>query len=319
MELIKKYIYEIYKESNFTKAAQKLFISQPALSSAVSKYEKSLGFRIFDRSKNPLKVTAEGRILIESIANIINIEALAEQEISLMKREPKNEIVIGAATSVAYYLIPKICAIFHKENPSVSIKIDLGNTTIYGNFFKKVQNGTLDLVIDCIPTRDSLESIVICKESMVVIVPKDMVSKRLKRYAVTYDELQKVDLSDVVRVKDMSLFEDVSFADFPPTSLIMKSKMEELFGEYHTIPLVVFNHHNSILHHSLAKEGIGAILVSIGAAKAFFSNSDKVSFFLLDNEKAKRAIYLTVADKNLNSPLIKRVVEIAKAVCEDIK
>ena len=61
------------------------------------------------------------------------------------------------------------------------------------------------------------------------------------------------------------------------------------------------------------------ILISIGAAKAFFSNSDKVSFFLLDNEKAKREIYLTVADKNLNSPLIKRVVEIAKAVCEDIK
>ncbi|MBR2466010.1 MAG: LysR family transcriptional regulator [Clostridia bacterium] len=319
MELIKKYIYEVYKESNFTKAARKLFISQPALSSAVSKYEKSLGFRIFDRSKNPLKVTAEGRILIESIANIINIETLAEQEISLMKREPKNEIVIGAATSVAYYLIPKICAIFHKENPSVSIKIDLGNTTIYGNFFKKVQNGTLDLVIDCIPTWDSLESIVICKESMVVVVPEDMVSERLKRYALTYDELQKVDLSDVVRVKDSSLFEDVSFADFPPTSLIMKSKMKELFGEYHTIPLVVFNHHNSILHHSLAKEGVGAVLVSIGAAKAFFSNSDKVSFFLLDNEKAKREIYLTVADKNLNSPLIKRVVEIAKAVCEDIK
>ena len=319
MELIKKYIYEVYKESNFTKAAKKLFISQPALSSAVSKYEKSLGFRIFDRSKNPLKVTAAGRILIESIENIINIEALVKQQISLMNRAHKNEIVIGAATSVAYYLIPKICAIFHKENPSVSIKIDLGNTTVFDSFFKKLQYGTLDLVIDCIPIRDSLESTVICKESMVVIVPEDMVSKRLKRYAVTYDELQKVDLSDLVRVKDRSLFEDVSFVDFPSTSIIMKSKMEELFGEYHTIPLVAFHHHNNIFHHGLVKEGVGAILVTIGAAKAFFSNSDKVSFFLLDDEKAKREIYLTIADKSLDSPLIKRVVEIAKAVCEDIK
>ena len=80
----KKYIYEIYKENSFTKAARKLFISQPALSSAISKYEKGLGFQIFDRSKNPLNMTTEGRILIEAIENIINIEALAEQQISLM-------------------------------------------------------------------------------------------------------------------------------------------------------------------------------------------------------------------------------------------
>ena len=71
----KDYVYEIYKERSFSKAAQNLYISQPALSSAVSKYEKSLGFLIFDRSKNPLRLTSEGKIFLESIENIINIES----------------------------------------------------------------------------------------------------------------------------------------------------------------------------------------------------------------------------------------------------
>ena len=317
MEMIKKYVYEVYKESSFTKAAQKLFISQPALSSAIAKYEKSIGFRIFDRSKNPLKVTSEGRVLIESIESIINIEASVKQQIALMGRQHKSEISIGGSTSGAYYLMPKICALFHKEHPSALIKIDLGNNNSYDNFETKLQNGTLDLVIDYIPLGDSMESTVICEENMVVIVPQCMISDGLKQYAMTYDELNMVHRARAV--KDVSLFGDISFIAFSQGSVIMRSKMEDIFGEYHTIPLIVSNYRNIIIHYNFVKEGIGAIITDIGAAKAFFSNSDKVSYFLLDNEKAKREIYLTTSSKNLHSPLIKRFIEITKAVCGNLQ
>lgn len=319
MELIKKYIYEIYKENSFTKAAQKLFISQPALSSAVSKYEKSLGFQIFDRSKNPLRVTSKGRILIEAIENIIDIETLAEKQITLIDNEHKREIVIGGTTNAAYYLFPKICAIFHKEYPSVPVRINLGNKNSGNAFQKELQDGTLDLVIDYIPISPPLKSTVICEERLVVIVPDSLVSEKLKQYAITYDELQNVNRADAPRVKDTSLFRDVSFVDFNKGSKVMRYKMEEIFGEYRTIPLIISNYNNSILHYNFAKEGVGAILTSIVSATAFFSNSDKVSYFLIDNKKAKRALYMTIGSKSLNSPLIKRVVEITKAVCEDIK
>ena len=63
METIVKYAYEVYKKGNFTKVAKDLYISQPSLSTAISKLENDLGFRIFDRSTHPCSLTPQGRII----------------------------------------------------------------------------------------------------------------------------------------------------------------------------------------------------------------------------------------------------------------
>ena len=55
-----EYIFEVYKEKNFTRAAEKLFITQPALSMAVQKVEERLGMPVFDRSTKPLSLTEAG-------------------------------------------------------------------------------------------------------------------------------------------------------------------------------------------------------------------------------------------------------------------
>ena len=64
------YIFEVYREKSFTKAANKLFISQPALSAAIKKIEKNIGHELFDRSSNPIKLTEAGEIYIKSIEEI---------------------------------------------------------------------------------------------------------------------------------------------------------------------------------------------------------------------------------------------------------
>ena len=57
MELLEKYTYSVYSLGSFSAAAKELFISQPALSSAISRHEKNLGFPIFDRSVIPITLT----------------------------------------------------------------------------------------------------------------------------------------------------------------------------------------------------------------------------------------------------------------------
>ena len=74
METIAKYAYEVYKKGSFTKAAKELYISQPSLSMAISRLEKELGFRIFDRTTVPCSLTPQGKIYIESIEEIIEVE-----------------------------------------------------------------------------------------------------------------------------------------------------------------------------------------------------------------------------------------------------
>lgn len=61
----KKYVYEVYKERSFTKAAQNLYISQPSLSARIKKIEEIIGEPLFDRSTTPLQLTEVGKVYIE--------------------------------------------------------------------------------------------------------------------------------------------------------------------------------------------------------------------------------------------------------------
>ena len=69
-----KYVYAVYQEKSFSKAARKLQVSQPALSKMVRKVEKDIGVIIFDRSTIPVTVTREGAFYIKSIEDIMFIE-----------------------------------------------------------------------------------------------------------------------------------------------------------------------------------------------------------------------------------------------------
>ncbi len=68
------YVYEVYKERSFSKAAKNLFISQPSLSAAVKKAEQKIGFPIFDRSSSPIRLTELGKEYIRSIEIIMDVE-----------------------------------------------------------------------------------------------------------------------------------------------------------------------------------------------------------------------------------------------------
>ena len=67
-----RYIYEVYKEMSFSRAAQKLFISQPSLSAAVKKEEERIDAPIFDRSTNPIHLTEVGQEYIRAVERIMD-------------------------------------------------------------------------------------------------------------------------------------------------------------------------------------------------------------------------------------------------------
>ena len=73
------YVYEVYKERSFSKAAANLYISQPSLSAAVKKVEEKIGAPIFDRSVSPIKLTECGRHYIKAVEEIMDIQNQAFQ------------------------------------------------------------------------------------------------------------------------------------------------------------------------------------------------------------------------------------------------
>lgn len=68
------YVYAVYLNQSFSKAAKALYISQPALSAAIKKVEVEVGTPLFDRGTNPISLTEAGQYYIDSIENIMQIE-----------------------------------------------------------------------------------------------------------------------------------------------------------------------------------------------------------------------------------------------------
>ena len=74
MQLEMKYIYTVYQCGSFSKAAEKLFLTQPALSISVQKVEHEVGMPLFNRDKKPLEITEAGMIYIQKIEQIQHLE-----------------------------------------------------------------------------------------------------------------------------------------------------------------------------------------------------------------------------------------------------
>lgn len=83
-----RYVYEIYRQKSFSKAAQALFITQPALSIAIGKLEASLGMPLFDRSTRPISLTPAGRIYLQTIEQTRALDGL-EVDAPPARRHPR--------------------------------------------------------------------------------------------------------------------------------------------------------------------------------------------------------------------------------------
>ena len=97
----KHYVYEVYKEKSFSKAAQNLYISQPSLSARIKKIEDTLGVPLFDRSTTPLRLTESGEVYIKAAEEIMQIEQQVENYINNLTTLKTGHLSVGASNLFA--------------------------------------------------------------------------------------------------------------------------------------------------------------------------------------------------------------------------
>lgn len=119
-----QYMYEIYKnDGNISRAAKKLYISQPALSQTIKLVESEIGCKIFERSTMPVSLTYAGRIYIDTIEKMLIMEANLKSSIREVQQEKAGTLCIGIPTQRASVLLPKILPAFQEKYPLVKIDI----------------------------------------------------------------------------------------------------------------------------------------------------------------------------------------------------
>jgi len=139
-----KIFYEVAEEKNITKAAEKLFISQPAVSQAIKKLESELGGTLFLRSNKGLTLTEEGKIFLTYVSGAMNLINNATIEFNNFKELKTGTIKIGVSTTLAKAVLLKPMQIFHQKYPNVYFQIV---NALTANLLLDLEKGNLDFVI----------------------------------------------------------------------------------------------------------------------------------------------------------------------------
>lgn len=119
-----KYLVSIGEEGTFTAAADKLFISQSALSQQVKSMEEELGVPLFDRSRNNLQFTEAGELLHQRAKRIVKEVDEAKTAIDELEELYRGTLKIGVVQTVNAYLIPQVVSAFSSKFPNLRLKVD---------------------------------------------------------------------------------------------------------------------------------------------------------------------------------------------------
>lgn len=134
--------YTVAREKNISRAANTLFISQPAVSRAIRRLEESLGATLFFRTSRGVSLTAEGQVLFDSVETAMQSLSLGEQQISRMKSLDMGHIRIGVSTTLCkHLLLPKLKS-FICQYPRIRISIFCQSTN---QTLKLLEDGKLDI------------------------------------------------------------------------------------------------------------------------------------------------------------------------------
>ena len=310
MELSAKYVYKVYEEKSITKAAKELYISQPALSAAIARVEKELGFQIFDRTTIPLSLTAKGQVYIHMLEDILESEALMRRRIKRLNEVKSDTLSIGGSGTVSYYLLPIICGEFYKRFPDIRVVFDMGNVGDLYNLNEKLQSGELDLLIGYMHDAKSYDLTPLLEEDLIIALPKSLPhDKALESFAVTYNEIIGRNYPEHKKIKDLSVFKNIPFISN------INSKMEILFEDYTTAPYSIKNSRNYIMHYNLMRAGIGALLTAQTVVASVADSSEDVLYFVLNNRSAKRTVYISSKAGSPKTAAMKNFIKVAQEVC----
>ncbi|ADO82368.1 LysR family transcriptional regulator [Ilyobacter polytropus] len=136
--------YEVAKERSFTKAANKLYINQSAVSIQVKKFEELLNTKLFDRSSKKIKLTYSGEVLYKMAEEIFQKVKRAEKEMTRIIELDKAKISIGSTSTVGEPLIPKLMKAFSKVHSEIEYDIIFSDKQ---RLLKSLKEGELDVII----------------------------------------------------------------------------------------------------------------------------------------------------------------------------
>ena len=306
------YVYAVYKEKSFTKAAQKLYISQPALSSMVKKAEKKIGLTIFDRSTSPITLTEAGRYYIQQTESIMRIQENAEAYFRRLAGTHENQLRLGGSSFFLSYVFPPMVKRFLAANRNASVSwVESRNDEL----ISRLMSDNIDFFLEV----DELEKERIGawkwgEEQLILAVPAEWaVNDRLLDYQLTAEDVhERKHLSDEIPAVDVSVFAEEPF-------ILLREGNDSHRRAVGICNNAGFHPRNTYMTadqmltcYYLAAEGHGVAFIRDSIL--FHTDlTENLFFYRLDDPLATRNIYLYYRQDRELSPVAQSFLDYVKA------
>ncbi len=177
--------YTVAKLLSFTKAAETLHMTQPAVTFQVRQLEEHFNTRLFDRTHNRVALTEAGRKAYEYAEDIFERYAEMENSIKELTGDVSGILTLGASTTIAEYMLPNLLSGFTKQYPDIQLRLKVSNTE---GIVSMIENSMIDLGIVEGPVTNKNLLVERCREDHLVgIVPVE--HELSDRTSITMEEL----------------------------------------------------------------------------------------------------------------------------------
>lgn len=160
---------QVARLSSFSRAAERRFRTQPAISAQIRALEEEVNVRLLDRTGGKVSITAAGKVFLQFSEELIQARRAMQIQLAELERVPRGALIIGANEATCLYILPEVFAEFKQQYDGVNITI---NRSEHSRILEQVIEQTADFGIVSLPVTDSRLTVVpIHKDELVVITP----------------------------------------------------------------------------------------------------------------------------------------------------
>lgn len=283
------YFTTLIDEGSFTKAAKKLFISQPSLSGAIKKLETDIGITLIERTTRNISITKEGEILYIEAKKLLNHSNHVKNEMNRLKKMGPLELQIGVIESAIFWL-PKVLASYNKKNPDIHIKLFelLGLDEVE----LALENYHIHLAITNQHFESKeIETIPIYKENLVAVLPNGHFLREKEHISIYDLQYEKLILSK---------------AGFQTRTDILNE-----FRKAGIIPNIQFEIERFETACSLVEEGLGLTIIPENYINRW--NRSTLITKKLHSNNLSRSVYIAYLKNRYIPPVVESFIDLVKS------
>lgn len=309
------YIYEVYREQNFSRAAEKLFISQSSLSLTIKHAEEKIGEEVFNRRTKPISLTDFGVQYIRACEQVMSLRTELGNYIYESNHLYRGTLTIGAGNFYAAYLVAPFIVSFKEKYPNVQINLVEGRSA---DLEPQLERGDLDILItNATFTSPLFDRQVLFSERLLLVIPDEFVHKGQTDPDGSFCGAFPVSKEDIAAHRfdqkgssDLTCLFDIPLVGLRPGN-DTRIRTDILLKQHNIRPNYLMELDQSSTAFIIASNHFGAAIIADTIIGKLWKDQS-ISVYNIDSEQAHRDLVIYTNTNKYSSRIQERFLEMLK-------